>query len=215
MGTLKQASKILSLFEDTPNEQVQAVLESGFLADLRDANVAEISRDSFRRMCGLKSLNLPLLDSVGTVAIAATVEPFIAREKFVVDTNCKAKVKIAWLSDNFKDWFFGKTEAPASEMLLLRYSRLVRWGLDASIMAELGEAKETTLANIYALIERQKNGKSGALLTNGYANIFYVRDTNDAFWAVYVRWGSFRGGWDVYARSVEYPDGWGDGRQVF
>lgn len=53
-ATLKQSAKILSLFEDTPLEQVQDLLESGILADLRDANVSKINRDEFRRLIGLK-----------------------------------------------------------------------------------------------------------------------------------------------------------------
>ncbi len=57
-ATLKQASKLLLLFGDTPSEQLQAILASGLLADLRDANIANINRDEFRKMIGLKPLNL-------------------------------------------------------------------------------------------------------------------------------------------------------------
>ena len=52
-ATLKQSAKILSLFEETPSEQVQSLLMSGLLADLRDADVAKIDRADFRRVCGL------------------------------------------------------------------------------------------------------------------------------------------------------------------
>lgn len=214
MGTLRQASKILSLFEDTPDEQIQAVLASGFLADLRDGNIAEISRDSFRRMCGLKLLNPPLLERIGTVTIGAT-ERFLAREKFVVDTSRKAKVKIAWLGGNFKNQFLEKAEAPTPEMTLC-YARLVHAALDSEIRKEIGTGcEEATLAAIWTLMERQPNGKTGVLLTNGYANIFYVRDTNGTFWAVHVHWFALGGGWRVSARSVSRPHGWGGGGRVF
>lgn len=53
-ATLKQSAKILSIFEDTPAYQVQAILESGFLADLRDADVNNVDRDEFRKMLDLK-----------------------------------------------------------------------------------------------------------------------------------------------------------------
>lgn len=54
-ATLKQSAKILSLFEDTPLDQVQNLLKSGLLADLRDANVPnKINRNEFRRWIGLK-----------------------------------------------------------------------------------------------------------------------------------------------------------------
>ncbi len=57
-GTLKQASKVLSLFEETPGEQIQALLESGLLADLRDGNVAEVKRGDFRKLVGLVPFSL-------------------------------------------------------------------------------------------------------------------------------------------------------------
>lgn len=55
-ATLKQSAKLLSIFEDTPSEQVQAILESGLLADLRDGNIAEINREEFRQLVGLEPL---------------------------------------------------------------------------------------------------------------------------------------------------------------
>lgn len=65
-ATLGQAAKILSMFEDTPRAQVQALLKSGLLADLRDANFDDIrmERDEFRRLLGLKPLVL-----IGTAVV--------------------------------------------------------------------------------------------------------------------------------------------------
>lgn len=52
--TGKQAKKILEIFEDTPVEQVQAILASGLLTDLRDANFSkEIDRSEVQRLLGL------------------------------------------------------------------------------------------------------------------------------------------------------------------
>ena len=55
--------------------------------------------------------------------------------------------------------------------------------------------------------------KNGPLLTNGYANIFYVRDANGVLRAVSVYW--YDGGWDEYAVGVAHPNTWFDGRRVF
>lgn len=54
-ATLKQAGKLIELFEEVPLEQLQELLGSGLLTDLRDANLAEIRRDEFRKLCGLES----------------------------------------------------------------------------------------------------------------------------------------------------------------
>jgi len=51
-ATLKQAKRILEIFEDTPPEQIQAILGSGLLADLRDGNIAQVNRALFRNFLG-------------------------------------------------------------------------------------------------------------------------------------------------------------------
>lgn len=59
----------------------------------------------------------------------------------------------------------------------------------------------------------QGNGEDGILLTNGYANIFYIRDINGVFWAVRCPWSGDV--WYVRATSVGPPRGWGGGSRVF
>lgn len=86
---------------------------------------------------------------------------------------------------------------------------LTRNAYDRNIKAELPERHEVELWQIAELIEAQKNGEEGRLLTNGYANIFYV-----AGCAVRVDWPSAYREWRV--------NGWGlgglywrAGRRVF
>jgi len=221
-ATLNQASKILSLFAETSNEQIQAILGSGLLADLRDGNINKVNRDEYRRLCGLNPFNefesklklAFLLESVGTITILATTGKFVVRDRFVVNTKQNASVKISDVGDNFTKWFFGKIEEPISETEL-RYQTLRKASVDGPIIAELGgdNKAEITLTEIFALIATQSNGESGALLNNDRANIFYVKDINDMLRAVRVYWGG--DGWCVYAYSVGFPRGWRDGDRVF
>lgn len=158
-----------------------------------------------------------LLDLVGTVTTSATTSKFVAKDKFVVNTKRNAPVKISAVWDNFTSWFLsgdGKTEDPISEQTL-RYHKLRKSSVDGPIITELGgeEKSETTLTEMFSLMEKQKNGEDGVLLNNGYANIFYIRDQNGVLRAVGVRWFGF--GWFVYASSVENPYGWDVGYQVF
>lgn len=158
-----------------------------------------------------------IAEPISTVTIFATTSKLIAREKFVVGTDRKTKVKISYLGDNFADWFLsgkGKIENPLGEQTL-RYAKLKKSSLDASIIAELGgeEKSETALSSVYGLMEKQPNGENGALLTNGYANTFYVRDQNGVLRAVRMDW--YAGGWRVSANSVGGPDRWRDGNRVF
>mgnify|MGYP001577204960 CR=1 FL=1 len=158
-----------------------------------------------------------ILELVSTVAVSATSGQFVAKEKFVRDTGHKANVKISYLGDNFTTWFLsgkGKTEDPISE-ITLRYHKLRQSSVDGPIITELGgEAKaETTLSEMFSLMEKQKNGESGTLLNNGRANIFYIKDQNGVLRAVCVGWND--DGWDVIAYSVENLSRWDGGYQVF
>lgn len=82
LATIKQSAKILSLFEDTPSDQFQAILESGFLADLRDANVSEVNRDEFRRIIGLKPL-VPALTVWKTIKLGVHKTPDAYRQSIL------------------------------------------------------------------------------------------------------------------------------------
>jgi len=155
-----------------------------------------------------------LLELVTTVSVAAC-EKFVAKEHFKVDTGRKAKVKIAFLWDNFSKHFLPKTEEGvlAGE---IKVHKLLQSSLDAPIMTELGDPRSysTTLADLWGMLEKQPNGEEGALLVNGYANILYIHDTEGNLWAVYAYWVSGFGGWCVNAGSVGDPDGWSAGIQV-
>ncbi|MEK7195270.1 MAG: hypothetical protein AAB655_01085, partial [Patescibacteria group bacterium] len=190
-ATLEQGMKVQKMIVDkgTLDEQLQWTLESGALSDLLDANPDGFDREAFRKFLGLKPLKLPLLTPVGTVTVAATTTSFVAKDRFVVNTKQNAPVKIAYLWDDFRAWFTDKVEQPF-EGSTLKYGKLSRSSVDGSIIAELGgeEKAETTLAEIFSLMAAQMaaqpSGESGPLLTNGYANIFYVRDAKGVLRAV-------------------------------
>ena len=65
------------------------------------------------------------------------------------------------------------------------------------ICRELPEEYLSTLEDIAGLIEVQWGGKSGVLLNDGWANIFYVEDVNGEIFAVFVRWDSDDREWYV------------------
>lgn len=181
------APNILAAWNGTPGEVISARLRETFGKAPEPAVSPEPQ---------------PLLEFVGTAAIFATTESFIAKDKFKQDTSRNAKVKISYLGDNFKAWFLPKTEQPISQTTL-RSQRLTRASLDQPIITELGgEVKvETTLTEISALISMQPNGEEGVLLTNGWANIFYVKDKDGMLRAVFVCWRG--GGWFVFAYALD------------
>ncbi len=158
-----------------------------------------------------------ILELVGTIKTLATTSKFVAKTRFVVNTDKDALVKISGLGSNFELWFLngdGKTEDSISEQRF-RYHKLRQFSVDGPIIAELGgaEKSETTLSGMFSLMEKQKHGEDGVLLNNGYANIFYIKDNAGVLRTVSVRCRA--GGWRVDAYSVESPSRWRDGYQVF
>ena len=149
-----------------------------------------------------------ILGKLSTIVLSATGK-FIASDHFSTDSK---EVKISWLGDNFQREFLAKVEEPQAGIELC-YAKLKKASIDAPILAELGDRAEITLASIWELLKKQPKGESGKLLTNGYANIFYVRDAKRVFWVVDVYW--YCGGWGVDADSVEDPGEWHAGGPVF
>lgn len=215
-ATLEQGAHLLQIVKEKapPVEQLQDVIRSGLFADLLDANVREVNRDEYRKVLGLKPLRPSLLELVTTVSIPS-LSAFCADDYCKVDTSSKAKISIAYLWPDFMRWFGGKTERPATEGELA-VSTLTRNSLDAPILEEIGkEKRETTLSRFFHLLSLQGHGEAGVLLTNGWANIFYIRDKSGTLRAVGARWYADDRGWRLGADSTDNPGGWREGRRVF
>jgi hypothetical protein len=156
-----------------------------------------------------------LLEAVGTVATPA-IPTFSAKDHFKVDTSGEVKIGYVW--EGFRNNFLaddGKVEADIAEATL-RVHKFVKSSVDSPIIAELGgeDVAETSLAQMYEMMKTQGHGEQGILLTNGYANIFYIRDAKGVLWAAGCCWSSGIGYWGVDASPVTYPDTWDAGRQV-
>lgn len=147
---------------------------------------------------------LELLRRVTSVSVSSA-ERFVASEFFTTENP---DVKFYDFGSNFRDNFLTRIEKniPAAELAV---DQLVRASLDAPILAELGDRAETALAYLAELLKKQPNGEDGILLTNGYANVFYIGD-----WAVGACWCA-GDGWRVNARPVGPPYRWGEGSQFF
>ncbi len=138
--------------------------------------------------------------------------PFKADDTFFNKKN-KSGVKLVEPGVNFTAWFSGKAQEDGTPNALTPYT-LTKRAYDNEIITDLSgeEAAESSLADIWALMEAQPTGKEGQLLTNGWANIFYVRDKDNVLRAVRVYW--YGDGWGVSAYALD--DGcWNDGGQAF
>jgi len=157
---------------------------------------------------------IQILNWLGTTTTSATTEKFVAKEKFRLDSE---EVKFYGFYGSFEKDFLsgkGKIEEPIDSQEL-RYGNLTKGSVDGPIIAELGgEAKaKTTLSELYDLLKKQSKSEECVLLTNGYANIFYIKDTSGVLRAVRV--SRRDDGWYVVACSVENTCDWFAGRRVF
>lgn len=162
-----------------------------------------------------------VLQPLETIAKFSKTDTFRAIDHLRItpdNERATAELVIGFLSDNVRNNFLsggGKIEenVPAS---VLRAYRLKKDSVDGRIIADLGgeEVAETMVAEMVALMRGQGRGQNGILLTNGYANIFYIRDAKSILWAVYCHWDSGCGRWIVCANPITDPRGWIAGDRV-
>jgi hypothetical protein len=152
----------------------------------------------------------PILEAAGTATLPERPEPFVVRDRF----ERAPGVVFATIWSEFKARFYGRTEAPAGEIKIQKY-KLLSISPDGPIIAELGgESKaETTAAAAFSLLRLQGKGQAGILQTNGYANIFYVKDLKDVLCAVRIGWDG--DGWVVDAIPVKDPLAWNGKHEIF
>lgn len=151
-----------------------------------------------------------LLEPLETVMAPANAVPVVIRDYF----KKSSRVRYSTVFSEFKSRFFDKTENPTPEVTYRKF-KLLQISADGPIIAELGgENKvEGSFAAAFALLERQPTGEPGFLQTNGYANIFYVRDKKATLCAIRIGWAS--DGWVVDAISVQDPLAWNGKHLIF
>jgi hypothetical protein len=151
-----------------------------------------------------------LLEPVATAVVPGSTAPVVIRDYF----NKNANLRLANIFAEFKKRFFDKTENPRPEVTYRKY-KLLRVSADGPIIAELGgETKvEGTFSAAFALLKLQSRGEKGLLQTNGYANIFYVKDKTGVLCAVRIGWTD--DGWVIDAITVQDPLAWNGKHEIF
>lgn len=77
-----------------------------------------------------------------------------------------------------------------------------------------GEKKiETSLVELWRLLERQPNGEKGELLTNGRSNVFFGYDQCGMFGVIICVWEGY--GWKIFSSLLEKPYYLDKGARIF
>lgn len=204
--TFEQVEHLVGLAKQkgVSSDQLQDHFDVGILSDVFEVvDPKKLDRDAVRKALGLAPLNPPLLEPVGTVTIPALPG------RFNYGPNAKSGVRIAYVDAEL----LNVIEEPVEETAI-SYARLMRSSVDSPILAALGNRPDLAilLRQIYWLMEQQPNGEPGTLLTNGWANIFYLPGLTRA---VHVYWNAGHDGWSVAAVPVTNPYRWHGGFRVF
>ncbi len=120
-------------------------------------------------------------------------EKFVAREKFVVDTSSKAKVRISYLSYNFIEWFISGTGKIEDKTINI---------------SEVDSNYGSTLCELFLLMEKQGEGTPNVFLLDInkkhlpdiLRETFYILDQNGEQRNVKTHWQD--GGWSISASPV-------------
>ena len=120
---------------------------------------------------------------------------------------------------NFTNWVLPAIPKtiPALGIALMK-TKLMKSMYDSGILTGLGNPKPFTPSEFAAIIRHllrgQPKGEEGTLLTNGYANIFYVQLEDNRVVAVHVFWHAGFRDWNFYTYALGGGE-WCDGLYVF
>jgi hypothetical protein len=152
------------------------------------------------------------------IPVPAITKSFVVADRFQVNIGSnvkkswkKGEVKISLTGGNFKSCFLSQTVAERDGYLMSSY-QIKESVCDEDIRFKLGGGHETDLPGLLSLLGQQPEGEKGVLLTNGRANIFYIKDCTGAVRVVSVDWRV--DGWCLYSRGLG-DRRWYDGRRVF
>ena len=216
MATTKQTHVIAGRmveFQDEflkfPNEDSQYIIQNAgeAIKIWRKALANRHKKDSQPRSTVLGAV-------VCAMSIPATTIEFVAKDKFVVNVLGSDKVKISYLSSEFKNEFLEKVENFFPGNFI--YGReLSHDSADSLIINEFNSSNwtETTLTEIYFMMERHADGETAGLLDDSRANIFYVKNCYDTLRALAVyRYGH---GWRMNVYPIDARRKWEAGSRVF
>ncbi len=190
-------------------EEAQHLLGSG---DAVKAVIQTALKPLINRLIGRYPIltETRLLKPVATVTVPARTKPFVASEFFRTGDGL-------YVYDSFANRFDLKVRQAVDSAPERHYvaSLLKANVYDKDIRKELPGTHLSTLEDIAGLIEAQPGGKSGFLLSNGYANIFYVEGKNGEVFVVGVYWYSGNRDWGVHDWELGGRGYWNADRQVF
>lgn len=152
---------------------------------------------------------------IQAVRILPVSKKFVAREKFLINTENKKVVRISAMNDSFKEWFLDQIEDSFSGSLLI-CRNLQEYSGDDVIIAEIGnrEKAKTSLREMFYVMEAWSQDKeSGLTCKETIDHVFYVKDVQDIIRSIKVNWS--KDGWSLDAFPIEDSGEWEVNSRIF
>lgn len=145
-----------------------------------------------------------LLEYIDTIDLPAL-------PRLAIDREFAEEHKWCAFEASFSDSFDMKSDGP-TENTRIQVRRLDVATTDLMILGEIGTNNIAfTICHLFALLEKQKNGEGGVLLTKG-ENILYVYDSATTYCAVRAYYWDRR--WCLSAHSVHNSEPWREESQI-
>lgn len=198
--TLDFAARVLQNLPDISGEEMQYLI----------SNPAELKK----RLLALKKESATV--GFTETALLRPVATIVASGKDDLDEDAFFQTRKGeiWVSESFRETFgstFRKSRVSSRSYVACE---LKQNAYDTDIRKDLPKPHLSKLGEIARLIKAQRGGMSGILLTNGRANIFYVKAKNGEVFAVDVIWYAGDREWNVGDWRLDEDGDWGAGNRV-
>lgn len=191
MATPKQMRKLIELFENAQTEELQALLTSGLLADLRDGDFKSVKRDEFRHLLGLSPIRRPLLTFIDTVEVPKIGRFDVSHIK--VGAGSVVGVDVGYVDPAFMSRFGNLFEEAQTSKKFNRYQLNGTGGLYQLISRAINGA-----ATIGQILWMARNGK-----VNNNGAMFNAFDRNGILCVVSIINVPDFGGWRFYVNNTD------------
>jgi len=214
--THEQEAKFSRLMEDIAKHATRMAL-----------NKVKVDREGWQRVLGKgnkiqEEMTDAVLEMIGQCSESClqcvkSVEVPANGEVIITEQLLREKYNFGWFGDNFRRLFFGRKLNEVSARSIAIH-QLKEYCTNQQLKDELGDQAVISFLYALSLVEQQRDGQQGPLLTNGYGNLVIVeikeKDGKKGFWLVDFDWDSGDRYWVVGANPLGNLGEWGDGYQV-
>lgn len=155
------------------------------------------------------------LKCVCTVSVRSRPGFFFAKNHFTETARGDAALKLAYISESFKNDFLAFEVPPEPQVEYAVYELNKRLVAKRILKVLGGETKaEISIASFCTLLEAQGRGEPGVLFTDGLHNLAFVRNAKGSLCNIEAVYGADGNGWSLRNHANGPESGWPAGSRI-